>query len=100
MSNELTSSQRAQLRGMAMRLKPVLSIGKQGLTETALKELELALKRDELVKVRVAAPDREVRAALFEDIASRSGAALCGAIGGTASFYRPSPERKIELRVK
>ena len=97
MPTDLTSSQRAYLRGLAMNLKPSVTIGKLGLTDTAVRELDLALTRVELIKVRIAAANRDERAEVIGQIAARTSSTLCGAVGGTASFYRPSPARKIAV---
>ena len=97
MSTELTSRQRAKLRGMAMNLKPIVMIGKQGLTATALKELDAALKREELIKVRVTTKTREERATLMDEIANRTNSAYCGATGATASYYRAGETPRIKL---
>ena len=52
MSDALTSAQRRKLKAIAQRLDASIKIGKNGLTDGFLKEVDDALKRDELVKVR------------------------------------------------
>jgi RNA-binding protein len=97
MADELTGKQKSKLRGMAMNLKPVVTIGKQGLTESVVKELSFALLRFELVKVRVEAENREAREAVMAGIAEKTGSILCGTVGGTASFYRQSDKKLIKF---
>lgn len=97
MSTELTSRQRAKLRGLAMNLKPLVQIGKQGLTDTAIKEIQYALTREELIKVRVVAETREERAALMASIAERTASTFCGGTGTSASYYRESDKHLIKL---
>lgn len=80
-----------------MGLKPSVTLGKQGLTETAVRELDFALSRLELIKVRVNTEDREARTALLAMVVERTEAVLCGSVGSTASFYRPAKEPKIKL---
>jgi len=96
MSTELNSRQRATLRGMAMKLKAIIHIGKQGLSPSIVRELSIALNRDELVKVRVIAETREQRAAIMADIAVQTLSCFCGATGATASYYRQSPKKLID----
>ena len=53
MENEpLTSAEKKELRGIGQRLKPHLHIGKQGLSETVLAEIEVALTKNGLIKIR------------------------------------------------
>ncbi len=50
---ELTSKQRAQLRGMANTIDTILHIGKEGVTEAVIQQANEALEARELVKGRV-----------------------------------------------
>lgn len=49
----LTGKQRSYLRSLAHPLKPVVQLGRQGLTPGVLAALGVALERHELVKVKV-----------------------------------------------
>lgn len=94
MSIRLTASQSRFLRGQAHGLKAILQIGGKGLTDAVVAEVDGALEHHELVKVRVAAGDREERDALVADLAGRSGAALVQRIGNVAVLYRPSKDKR------
>ena len=94
MSTLLTNPQKRYLRGLAHALKPVLMVGAKGVTPAVLAELEQALEQHELVKVKVAAEDREVRDALVADLARRADAALVQRIGHVAILYRPSKDHR------
>lgn len=96
MQTELNSRQRARMRGLAMNLKCSSSIGRAGLTAGAIKEISAALDREELIKVRVSADDRETRAAVMGEIATRTEACLCGATGGVAVYFRPSKKHLVD----
>lgn len=50
---ELTSKQRAQLRGLANTAPTILQIGKEGLGENLIKQANDALEARELIKCRV-----------------------------------------------
>lgn len=50
---ELTSKQRAQLRGLANSAPTILQIGKDGLGENLIKQANDALESRELIKCRV-----------------------------------------------
>ena len=90
----LTSAQTRFLRGQAHDLKAMLQVGGKGITEALVAEIDLALEHHELIKVKVAADDREVRDAMIGELAERTGAALVQRIGHTAVFYRQSKDRR------
>jgi RNA-binding protein len=94
MAIALTSSQTSFLRGHAHDLKALLQIGGKGVTPAFLAELEEVLERHELIKVKVAAEDREARDALIAELVSASESALVQRIGHVAVLYRPSKEQR------
>ena len=57
-------------------------------------EVACALEQHELIKVKVAAEDREARDAMIAELAKRAGAALVQRIGHTAVLYRPSKDKR------
>ncbi|AMJ56995.1 MULTISPECIES: ribosome assembly RNA-binding protein YhbY [Stenotrophomonas] len=94
MSIVLTSAQNRFLRGIAHDLKALLQIGGKGVTPAFLAELDEVLERHELVKVKVAAEDREARDALIDEMIQASGSALVQRIGHVAVLYRPAKEKR------
>ncbi|WP_066095650.1 ribosome assembly RNA-binding protein YhbY [Xanthomonas massiliensis] len=94
MSTVLTPAQTRFLRGQAHGLKALLQIGGKGLTPAFVAELDVALEHHELLKVKVAAEDREARDALIDELAERSGSALVQRIGHIAVLYRPAREKR------
>ncbi len=93
MPTALAAAQKRYLRGLAHDLKPVILMGGKGLTDALIAELDLALERHELLKVKVAAGDRETRDAWIEQLVERSGAALVQRVGNMATLYRPSSDK-------
>ena len=76
----------------------MLQVGGKGISEALVAEVDGALEHHELIKVKVAAEDREARDALIDELAGRVGAALVQRIGHTAVLYRPSKDnRRIVL---
>ena len=49
----LTSAEKKKLRGIAQRLRPQVHIGKHGLTEAVLAEVDTALTKNGLIKLRI-----------------------------------------------
>ncbi|WMJ68688.1 ribosome assembly RNA-binding protein YhbY [Stenotrophomonas sp. 24(2023)] len=94
MSIALTASQTRFLRGQAHDLKALLQTGGKGITPAFIAELEEVLERHELVKVKVAAEDREAREAMVAQLVESTGCALVQRIGHVAVLYRPSREQR------
>ena len=95
----LKGSQRKWLRGQAHALRPVVLIGRQGLSESALREIDFALDTHELIKVQAVAPKTE-KQVLASRVEAELGAETVGMIGHVLILYRrqPDPElRKVEL---
>lgn len=87
----LTSAEKKKLRGMGQRLKPLVHVGKHGLTESVLAEIETALNKNGLIKIRFES-DRAGIKALCGEVPEKTGCELVGSIGKTAVFFRDMPE--------
>ena len=90
----LTAAQTRFLRGQAHDLKALLQIGGTGVTPAFLAELDEVLERHELIKVKVAAEDREARDTMIAELVAASDCALVQRIGHVAVLYRPSKEQR------
>ena len=90
----LTNAQTRFLRGQAHELRAMLQVGGKGITDALVAEVGNALEQHELIKVKVAAEDRELRDAMIGELADRAGAALVQRIGHTAVLYRPSRDKR------
>jgi RNA-binding protein len=97
--DELTSKQRAYLRSLAHPLKPILQIGKEGVTDDVGASVADAFQNRELLKVKVleSAP-LDARDAAGELAQLVQGAHAVQVIGRTVVLYRRHPE-KPEIRL-
>lgn len=96
----LTQGERKQLRGLGHELRPLIHVGKEGLTDAVVRELDKALGAHELVKVKFLGADREQVRAFRESIEGRLGCAVAGAVGHMALLFRQQPDakkRRVEL---
>ncbi len=84
----LTKSQIRMLKAKAHHLKPVVSVGSKGITETLLSELDITLNTHELIKVKLGIADRDERRETADTLCQQSGAELVGTIGQIAILYR------------
>lgn len=90
--NTPTSKELRQLRALAHKLRPVVTIAGKGLSDTVLEELDRALKDHELIKVKVAVGDREQRELVIAEVCERSSAVLVQRIGNIATLLRANPQ--------
>jgi RNA-binding protein len=94
----LTEKQKKYLRGLGHSLSPVVMVGQEGMSEGVARELELALKAHELVKVKARVGDREQRDLVFTELASKTSSEIAQRIGNVGLFYRKRREKpKIVL---
>ncbi|ABE54286.1 protein of unknown function UPF0044 [Shewanella denitrificans OS217] len=93
----LTTKQKQHLKGLAHNLKPVVMLGANGLTEGVLAEIDSALTHHELIKVKVAGADRELKNAIVDAIVRETQSAKVQVIGHVLVLFRHSAEMKIAL---
>ena len=87
----LTSKARAALRAEGHALKPLLHVGKEGVTDAARRALDQAFARRELVKLRVLEMAPETARDTAEALASGPDTQVVQVAGRNALLYRPQP---------
>ena len=90
--SELKGSARKYLRGLAHSLRPVVQIGKDGLTDAVVGSLEDALSTQELIKVQFVG-SRESKDEIIAAVEERTGSTCVGRIGHMAILYREHPDQ-------
>jgi len=95
MAAALSNPQKRYLRGLAHGLKPVLLVGAKGITDNLVAEAGVALDHHELVKVRIAAGDRELRDLWIGELCERADASLVARIGNVAVLYKRNAEKPL-----
>ena len=88
----LTNAERKELTVRAHSLHPVVIIGNAGVTQPVLQEIDRGLTSHELIKVRIAGADRQLREQAAEDIAEALSCAVVQIIGSILVLFRPVPE--------
>jgi len=91
----LSSAEKKELRGIAQRLKPHVFIGKQGLTETVIREIDTALTKNGLIKIRFETDKAQLNE-FSASIAERLNCEPIGGVGKTRAFFREMPEKDAE----
>jgi RNA-binding protein len=92
-----------QLRAIGHKLKPVVTVAGKGLSENVIAEVDGALSRHELIKVKLAVGDRNTKRAIAEELCERTGAEIVQSIGNVILVLRrtakPDPKLSNLLRV-
>jgi len=91
----LTGKQRSYLKGLANGLDPIMQIGKSGITETVIKQIDDALEARELIKINVLSNSPLEAKETAEEIAESVGAEYVQSIGNRFVIYRQSKEKLI-----
>ena len=94
----MTGKERAKFRAAANGLEPVFQIGKGGVSDALIAQVEDALDARELIKIKalletIPQPPKE----MAQQIAERTHADVIQVIGGVIVLYRENPElRQVE----
>ncbi|WP_337405036.1 YhbY family RNA-binding protein [Porcipelethomonas sp.] len=96
----LNSKQRALLRGIASNYETIFQIGKGGISETLISQVNDALRKRELIKLRVLDNSMYTAREAAEEIASKTGADVVQVIGSRfVLFKRNHKEPVIEIKL-
>lgn len=94
----LTSKQRAYLRGLANNYNSLFQVGKGGVTDTVIKQVEDALKARELIKINSLENTPISQKDIAEVISERAKCDIVQVVGRKMIFYkRNDKEPKIVL---
>ena len=98
---DLTSKQRAQLRGLANGIDTIIHIGKDGIGENLIRQADDALEARELIKGRVLENNIEYDARLAaEELAKATRSEVVQVIGTKFVLYRTSHSKPREKRIE
>ncbi|MFP4105489.1 MAG: YhbY family RNA-binding protein [Phycisphaerae bacterium] len=89
---ELSGKEKRRLRGLGRSLSPVATVGKAGLSEEFIAQVEELLEQLELLKLRLPAGPSSIRKAQADEVAERTQATLVDLVGRMVVLYRPKPQ--------
>lgn len=96
---ELTSKQRAQLRGMASTLDTIVHVGKDGIGENLIKQVNDALEARELIKGRVLENSMLTAREACQELAKRTRSEGVQVIGTKFVLYRESHNKEKKDKI-
>lgn len=94
----LTGKQKRYLRKEAHHLDPIFQIGKGGLNDNMIDQVQDVLEKRELIKIHILQNNMDDHKVVAESIAEQAGAELVQLIGNIIVLYKESKENKrLEL---
>ena len=95
---DMTSKQRAFLRSLANPLTAIFQIGKNGLNDNLIKQVDDALEARELIKLSVLETAPQNNRILAESLAFSTNSFLVQVVGNKITLYRTKKKNpKIQL---
>lgn len=88
----MDSATRNKLRKIGHAMRPLLRLGKAGLTDGFAKEVSDSLRAHQLVKIRLDAAGKAECRARAEELAAAAEAEVVDVVGSVATLYREDPE--------
>lgn len=94
----ISGKQRSYLKALANGIDPIFQVGKNGITEIFLKQVDDALEAREIVKINVLNNSLLEAKNVALDVSDKLNAEFVQSIGNKFVIYRESKEnKKIEL---
>lgn len=91
----LNSKQRAALRSIASTYETIFQIGKGGIPDTLISQVEDALKKRELIKLRVLDNSMYTARDAAEEIADKTGSEVVQVIGSRFVLFKRNPKEPV-----
>ncbi len=95
----LTGKQKKFLKGLGHHLSPLISIGKEGLTENVFKATRQELLARELIKVKIGTNSNIKKQEAAEVLPAATDSTLVQLIGKTLLLYKENPKIDKEHRI-
>lgn len=90
----LNSKQRAELRGMANTMDPIMQVGKGGIGENLISTVSDALEARELIKMKVLENSGDSAKNIANELALATNSEVVCVVGTKFVLYRESKRKK------
>ncbi len=96
----LTSKQRAQLRAIANKEDTILQVGKGGISDTLIQQVDDALTARELIKLRALENAPVLAREAAQELAEKTNSDVVQVIGTRFVLYRKNKKKPVIQLVK
>ena len=97
---KLTGKQLRYLRGLGHHLKPLVMLGREGISDNVISAAIAVLGAHELLKVKIGNGCLMDRKEAADAIARRSGSEVVQILGKTFLLFKENPDRNDEQRIR
>jgi RNA-binding protein len=97
---KLTGKQKRHLRSLGHHLKPLVILGRDGITDNVISAASAVLGAHELLKVKIGNGCFLEKREAADDLAAKTGSELIQILGKTFLVFRANPDRTDEHRIK
>ena len=92
----MTSKDRAYLRGLANTIEPIFQVGKGGISDNLIKQVDDALEARELIKLTVLETSPEDGIDIGNELSEKTNSILVHVVGRKITLYR---KRKKDSKI-
>lgn len=96
----LTGKQARFLRGLGHHLKPLVILGKEGISDSLLASVEAVLDAHELIKIKVGNNCPLDRREVASQLAAKTGGAVAQILGKTILLFRDNQDRDDDAKIR
>ncbi len=93
----MTSKERAYLRGLANRVPALYQVGKDGISENMIKQINDALEARELIKGNVLENSMMSAREVAEELAEKTNSQVVQVMGNKFTLYRRTKKNLCEM---
>ena len=92
----MNTRERSFLKSRANTIKPLVSVGKDGLSENIINEINISLYHNELIKVSVLKNNNIEPKEMANEIAEKTGSEVVQVLGSKITLYKFSEKENIK----
>ena len=94
----ITSKQRAKLKSISHNIKPIINIGKNGISDNLMIQINDLLEAREIIKIKILSNNLDKSKNLINSIIKETNSEFIQFLGNIITIYRKSKKnQKIEL---
>ena len=91
---KLNTKQIKKLKSLSHHIKPIITIGKEGVNEGVINSITEYIERHELIKIKFNKKNKSEKNTLSESITNATNSGLVSIIGNTLIIYKQSTNLK------